>query len=535
MPGIATRQPGLEGHWLSGDPVWLPPAVLERTRSKRDRPILAQMLELAQLHGEDIALEDDRRSLSFRGVWRLAAQVARQIQAAPAAPGAVAILLPADVSYFPAILACLAVGRPCVLLDASVPLARNAALIRQTGATVAIVAPGGADAGGDGVALVTVGDCDADDGGALPTLPTDSDLDAPALILCTSGSTGQPKAIVHSERTIMYRALVHLSAFDVPPGALCLAVSPAATIAGVIGLLAFTLSGAVLRFFDLRTQGIAGLFDTMRTRRVQFLRAGPSVLRIIAALPEAPAALASIRNVTTFGEPVLRADIAALRARLPPAATIFAGFGSTESGGMAWYPSGDDAFDPVRTPAGRVCPGIEAIILDDEGHPCGAGEAGELVVRSRFNALGEWRDGACGPGQLTADPADPGLRIHRTGDVAVRSADGVFVVLGRNDRMLKVNGQRVEPSEIEAAIRGAPEVEDCAVLAQARGGGGAVITGYVVLRDGAAIDGVRAFLRTALPAAMAPSRLVAVAALPMLPGGKVDYMALRAFGTDGQR
>lgn len=515
--------------WLPGRRFWPVAQDAGTNVSVRERPILETLADIVTHHGDRPAVQDRDRTLSYRAMWGLVGGIAHAIAAVPAEPGPVAIMLPADATYFPAFLACLAVGRPSVLLDATTPTARNADLIRQTGASLLLAADTPAS-DMRGIARLAVDANMRAGAGAFPVCPAAFDADAPALILCTSGSTGRPKAIVHSQRTIMQRGWCHSNAISLRPDDFSLSLSPPATMGGINGLLTFAVAGAATRFFDLREGGFSGLCEALLALPVTSVRAPPSVLRVLPTLPDARVCLEGVRNVTTYGEAVLRADVAALRTCLPSSATIFNAYGSTEAGGMGWYPSAHDAFDAARTPAGWVMPDNEAVILDDDGRPCGPDIDGELVLRSRYNALGEWQDGRCVPGQLIPDRADPSKRIHRTGDIARRSADGVFLVIGRNDRMIKVNGQRVEPVEIEDAIRRLPDVMECAVVSQERGTVVAV-TAYVVLKPGiapdAAVGGFGTSLRGLLPSPMVPSRFVPIAALPMLPGGKVDYLALK--------
>jgi acyl-coenzyme A synthetase/AMP-(fatty) acid ligase len=520
----------LEAEWSTGTVFWPERDDVAIDLSVRDGPILSTLAKIVQCYGDHPAVQDHNLTLSFREMWNLVARLASAIEAAPVRPGPVAIMLPPDVTYFPAFLACLANGRPSVLLDAAMPLARNMELLRQTGATLVLEPAGGASAATDGIMRLPVTSDIRPGASPFPDFRRASDLDAPALILCTSGSTGRPKAIVHSQRTIMHRAWYHANAIGLKPDDFCLSLSPPATFGGINGLLTLAVAGAATRFIDLRELGLSGLVEKLQTLPVTSLRATPSLLRILANLRAASRFLAGLRNVTMYGEPVMRADVAALRACLPSSATIFAGYGSTESCGMGWYPSADDALDAIRAPAGRPPLGIDAIILDDEGKPCGPDTVGELVVRSRYNALGEWQDGRCVPGSLMPDNTDSLRRIHRTGDLARRSADGIFLVVGRKDRMLKINGQRIEPAEIEEAIRRLQDVADCAVVQQQRGTN-VTITAYVVLQPGVSSAALNCFglsLRDHLPIAMVPSRFVPIASLPLLPGGKVDYLALRS-------
>jgi acyl-coenzyme A synthetase/AMP-(fatty) acid ligase len=157
-------------------------------------------------------------------------------------------------------------------------------------------------------------------------------------------------------------------------------------------------------------------------------------------------------------------------------------------------------------------------------------------MRSRHAAMGEWQHGRLVPGRLEADPSDPSLRIYRSGDLARLCPDGVFVVMGRMDRMVKVHGLRVEPAEIETALRRSPEVAQAAAIARDVGAR-AVLVAFVVP---AAPEGapeleqrLRSLLAADLPAHMRPARIVILPALPMLPGGKRDDGALLRMLDDG--
>ena len=492
------------------------------------RPVLDTLRDTVARAAGRTMFDDGTRTMTYGEILRTTGHLVRMLRAAPGPPGPVGLLLPGGAAYLVAALACLGVGRPCVLLDAQVPHERNETLIRETGTTLLLVeAASGAHATAAEVPRLAI---DAAFVAAGPEAAPENrlDLDAPAFILCTSGSTGRPKAIVHSQRTMLHRVAVNIDAIHIGPDDRGLGIESPATLGGIITHLAFPLVGASLQTFNLKRHGFRGLFDIVHSRPITNLRASPSLLRTIMQLPGAAAALARVRNVTTYGEPLLRSDLALLFAGLPKGCRILSFYGSTESCGTVWYARQADDFDPLRVPAGVLMFDTEAMIVDDDGASCPSGSVGELVIRSRYNALGEWRDGGCVPGRLLSDPRDPAKRIYHTGDMARRTADGVFVVLGRKDRMVKINGQRVEPAEIETALRHSPHVLQAAVVPR-RQGDQVTLLAFVVLRpgpDAGQEEALRAMLRNAFPTFMLPSRIVALATLPLLPSGKPDIQTL---------
>lgn len=144
--------------------------------------------------------------------------------------------------------------------------------------------------------------------------------------------------------------------------------------------------------------------------------------------------------------------------------------------------------------------------------------------------LGHWGDGRVLPGPVRPDPDCPASRILATGDLVRLHPDGLVELIGRKDRQVKINGQRAEPSEVEAVLRLSAHVVDAAVLTS-RDGATARFLGFVVSRPGAPTalaTELLATTRAALPAFMRPSGILLVDAIPRLPGGKLDLPALAA-------
>ncbi len=518
MPDV-TPQSG----WHTAGAYLDPAAPADATRAMLSQTILETVWGVVQRHPDAPALADRGTTLSYAGLWRLAQSVARRL-----GPGhdPVGILLPADVTYFPALLGCLMAGRIAVLMDPLLPTARNHDLITQVGISILLIAAG-APALASPIPCVTVTAGDGD-GQALVMPPPGRDPFAPAFILCTSGSSGTPKAVVQHQLCAVNFAAYQANVFMPGAGAVHLCTFAPSAFTGLIGLCTFALTGGCTRLFDLRSEGLAGLADLLTAYPGGHLRISPSILRLFLQSPDAPARMAALRSVLIIGEVVLQNDVVQLRALLSGGGSIMSNYGATECAGLGWLHSPHDAFDPVRGPVGRLMPDTDAMLTDQQGQPVPPGEAGELIIRSRYNALGEWVDGTVIPGRLSPDPADPAQRIYRTGDLARRVGD-VYVVLGRADRMVKVNGLRVEPAEIEEKARLSGEVTACAIVASGPPGR-AVLTAFVVLRTDPTpgdIGRLRTYLRQALPGPMVPGRMIALDRLPLLATGKVDHQTLR--------
>ncbi|MBV9735634.1 MAG: AMP-binding protein [Acidisphaera sp.] len=512
----------------------------------QERPLAALFAKVAGRHPDAPALDDGTLRLSYRETAERAASLARRIAASTPPDVLVGVCL-ADAAACLGILACFAAARPCLVLDDTLPDERRTAIMRDAGLAACIVAREGATPLPEGVAAIRFAAASADAALSLPADPPPIPPDAPALILYTSGSTGQPKGIVHGQRAILMRMAQAIDTWHVGPGDRLLSLASPATISGIVDLFSTLLSGAMLLKLDPRRVGWRGVLALAADRRITCFHAVPAVLRRLCAVaPDAASLLAAsfggVQIARISGEEVLRSDVERLRRMLPPGAYIHTVYGMTEILALlGWYVT-DDAIAPsapmlsAQVPSGYLLPGHSYCILDEQGRPVPDGEAGELVVRSRHLALGEWREGRCVQGsRLADDPDDPSCRILRTGDVVRRRPDGLYQVLERRDRQVKINGQRVEITEVEDALRRMPDIADAAVAARHDGatvGLLAVIVPVTApLCDAAALlRSIRERLARQLPAAMVPARIVLAEQLPCLPGGKIDRAALLQLG-----
>ena len=121
-----------------------------------------------------------------------------------------------------------------------------------------------------------------------------------------------------------------------------------------------------------------------------------------------------------------------------------------------------------------------------------------------------------------------GAKLYRSRDMARRRTDGLIDFLGRLDNMVKINGVRIEPAEIEAALVSHPSVASAIVQAHRDPAGQLRLIGYVVTSGPAEHDAIRAYLGERLPFAMIPDNLVSLDKLPLTANGKLNLKALPA-------
>ncbi|MCH2394307.1 thioesterase domain-containing protein, partial [Oceanibaculum sp.] len=183
-------------------------------------------------------------------------------------------------------------------------------------------------------------------------------------------------------------------------------------------------------------------------------------------------------------------------------------------------------------PIGRPLPGTEAYILDPSGNPVPEGIEGELHIGGRRLALGYFRQPDLTESRFVERKL-PGrrrpVRLYRTGDRAsfIPGRDGLIGFHGRIDQQVKLRGFRIEPGEIEAALR-AGGMRDAAVVVQGTGAAQRLVAYVVAGEKGLREEELRRWLAGRLPTYMVPAAFMALPALPVMPSGKLDRAALPA-------
>ncbi|MEI9991933.1 MAG: alpha/beta fold hydrolase [Rhizomicrobium sp.] len=501
-----------------------PVARAATTQIDLGQPIFELFAKAASRHPDRIALDDGARSLSYAETLAAARALAQRIASETAQGDLVGILLPSCCDFSVAMLACLAAGRLFVPLDSHYPQAWLAGVVKDCG--MAAVIGRFDDAETDqlvpqGVRRIDLGESKISP--AVPFAPVGPD--APAFVLFTSGSTGKPKGIVNSQRALLRRVAQYAEAAHIDETDRFLPLSSECTIAGLRERFTALLSGATLHLIDVQRAGARAILD--RLAGVTLVYAVPALLRSLTPLGAAPS---SLRVLRVGGEAVLWSDIDALRAWLPPDCRIELGYSSTEAPIMQWFVPADFPREGERVPLGYPLAGNALAVVGESGEAATPGDAGELVLRSPYVALGRWVDGKVDAGDFPADPNDPSCRIHRTGDLVCLRADGLIDLVGRKDRQIKIRGVRVEPGELEAAIRRRPGIRDVAVYPR-RVGAQWWLIAYVVGNS----VGLKAALRDSLPAALQPQRIHCIDAIPRLASAKLDRTALAALDEDRQR
>lgn len=480
-------------------------------------------------HGDKVAVDDGVTRLAYCELRRAVFHLAQRIAALVPVGHPVGILLPPGARFPIAALACLAVGRPYVPIDPTYPAELNEQLVREAGLAAVIVDGAQVSFPYLPASLTYLNIANSLEEPGDPKVSIAS-ANGPAVILYTSGSSGRPKGICYDQRAILERVVHATTSKRLCSDDRVFLLSSPGTIGGLRVPFLALLNGATLYWADPRQIGVDGALRFLQYARPTVGFAVPALLRTLLGLPGAKQAFTHARVIRTGGDVILKTDPALWQAVLPGSCRIFVTLTSTEMPAVfQWYVPPEWKADGACLPVGYPRSGVSFMLVDANGAPVPVGEAGELVVKSPYLALGHWQDGRLQPGPFLKDPNDTAVRILHTGDLIRMREDGLAEMTGRKDRQLKIRGFRIEPGDVENVLRGCAGVADVAVIARRIREKIVSLVAFVVPRDPGDIsfaEELKKEVALRLPLHMRPSHIRFIDVLPQLPGFKIDIPAL---------
>jgi amino acid adenylation domain-containing protein len=475
-------------------------------------------------HPNRRAVDDGSAVVDYDELNARANRLGRRLLAAGVgAEDIVALALPRSIDLIVAVLAVLKAGAAYLPLDTSYPRDRLAFMMRDARPVLTITTRSGArllqDAAGDVAMLeldrpelATVAEPAASDIGdderAVPADPHHA-----MYVIYTSGSTGTPKGVVITGAGMPALADTQQRALGVGPGCRVLQWASTSFDAAFWEMSAALFSGATL----VLAPGDRSLPDSALHH---LLRNGHITH---ATLP--PAVLAALDDDVLIGATIVSTGDSctdSVARRWARGRRLLNGYGPTET------TVGATISGPYRgagVPIGRPFTDTVVHLLDQALRPVARGEVGEIYVGGPGLARCYLGRPALTAARFVASPFDPGKRLYRTGDLACVAEDGQFVFRGRSDDQVKIRGFRVELGELESVLAQHPLVRQVAVIARDDEHLGRHLVAYVVT-DGADSAELCNFLRSRVPDYVIPSAIVEMAALPLMPNGKVDRRAL---------
>ncbi|WP_336206811.1 amino acid adenylation domain-containing protein [Nonomuraea sp. LPB2021202275-12-8] len=463
------------------------------------------------------------RTLTYHELTSAASALARRLRECGAGPEIrIGVCGRRTPELLISVLGVLMSGGAYVPLDPSHPRRRLSAIIQDAGITTVVAdGTGGELLSGLPVRLIAP-DRDGTPGTGALTPAAPLPPAAAAYVLYTSGSTGRPKGVVVSHASAVSFVTMAGQVFGLDAGCRSIGFAALGFDVSVLDVFApLARGGSVMFIPDGDRVDPIRLQRFLERHRVTWGTIPPALLPLLD-----PDRLPHLRDLLTAGEPAGPEQVA--RWAEPGVRRFHNWYGPTETTVCVVGTELDRTWDRPL-PIGHALPGCTAYILDDRLQPCPPGTPGELCIGGPQLARGYMHRPDLTAERFAPDPyGEPGGRLYRTGDQVVLESDGRIGFIGRLDRQVKVQGQRVEIGEIEAVLRAHPGIQHAVVNVDTGTAGLKEVTAYLAPEDAPDADGVRAHCLESMPSYMVPTRVVRLPVLPLTMAGKIDMAALRA-------
>ena len=362
------------------------------------------------------------------------------------------------------------------------------------------------------------------------TIPP-TDMETPALLHFTSGTTGLPKGAIHVHQAVWTHFITGKYVLDFHPGDIFWCTADPGWVTGTsYGIISPLVNGVTSlvdeeEFEDLRW------YKLLQEERVNIWYTSPTAIRRLMRMKTVPREefdLSALRMVLSVGEPLHPEEV--LWGQQAFGVPVLDNWWQTETGGImiANYPS-----MPVKPGSmGRPLPGIEARVAQVDGQMIRfseqTGTVGHLVLKKGFpsqfrtylNEEERYRK------SFLAD-------WYITGDLAKVDEDGYFWFVGRADDIIKTSGHMVGPFEVETALMKHPAVQEAAVIGKPEPSIGEMVKAFIVVKEGFEPNDdlvleILGFARKLLGPAVAPKEISFIDNLPKTKSGKILRRLLKA-------
>lgn len=340
-------------------------------------------------------------------------------------------------------------------------------------------------------------------------------------IMYTSGTTGSPKGVLHTHRTIIESEIGWTDRVDLREGDRYLIVNPFFHSFGYkSGWVAALLKGATI--LPMPVFDVERLADTIEQEKISFLPGPPTIYQsLLQGLAGKKRDFSSLRVAVTGAAPVPPIMIERMRKELGME-NVVNGYGMTECTVISMTCRGDDP-ETVSHTCGPAIPGLETKCVDDTGQDVPAGETGEILVRGAGVMRGYFENP-----EATAKTIDKDGWLH-TGDVGTIDARGYIRITDRKKDMFISGGFNCYPAEIEKLLSTHPAIEMAAVVGVPDARMGELGKAFVILRPGKTLTDreLYAWSRENMANYKVPRYYEFVADFPRNAGGKVLRNELR--------
>jgi amino acid adenylation domain-containing protein len=495
------------------------------TRREYPRECIHRLFEAqADRTPEAVAVQFSDSQMTYAELNGRANQLARSLVDAGVTPrSSVAICIDRSIGMLAGLIGILKAGAAYVPIDPGFPRERVDFMLEDSEARVVITTTRLAEkfAASKVRAVCIDGDLEAgiERDARNPEIPVTAEDNA--YVLYTSGSTGKPKGVAISHRSFSNLLSAMRTEISFTSDDVFLAVTTISFDIAGLELFLPLICGGRVAVADEFAADAGRLMEAIAATRPTVIQTAPALWRVLVASGWPGE---SKLRIISGGEALTRILAEQLLDRVEG---VFNGYGPTETTIYSTVHRVERGNGPV--PIGHPLANTQAYVLDDARQLLPMGVAGELYIGGDGVARAYLGRPELSAERFVANPFDSGEgHLYRTGDRVRRLRNGDIEYIGRADNQLKVQGIRIEPGEIEAALARHPLVQTVAVAGIVDASEVKSLVAFVEPKPGQspAAAGLRAFLSESMPAYMIPTRFVLVDRIALTHSGKIDRAKL---------
>ncbi|GGA37451.1 hypothetical protein GCM10007416_07950 [Kroppenstedtia guangzhouensis] len=367
--------------------------------------------------------------------------------------------------------------------------------------------------------------------GNLSCLNQPSDL---VYVIYTSGSTGKPKGVMIEHRALVNRMEWMQKAYPIGPEDTILQKTPYTFDVSVWEMFWWSMVGAKVCMLAPGMEKFPqAIIEATETHQVTVMHFVPSMMNVFLNYLEGADEMhrmASLRRVFVSGEALMSRHVEKFNHLLYSVNGTYLTnlYGPTEATiDVSAFDCPTAEVPEGNVPIGRAIRNIDLFVIDEDGRRLPEGQVGELCI----TGIGLARGYVNNP-SLTAErfvEVEPGIRMYKTGDLALVRPDGNIEYHGRIDHQVKIRGIRIELGEIESCAMACKGVDQCAVIVREKSDTVVKLVAFYEASEDFELKRLKGHLRSHLPDYMVPGTYVRMDALPLTDNGKVDRKALSSW------
>ncbi|MEM6684206.1 MAG: amino acid adenylation domain-containing protein, partial [Bacteroidota bacterium] len=361
----------------------------------------------------------------------------------------------------------------------------------------------------------------------VPNLPVASLPTDEAYVLYTSGSTGNPKGVIQTQRNMLHYIRVYTNNVAISNTDNLSVFSTYSFDASIKDIYGAILNGATVGFYSIPAKGLTNLGNWITREKISIIHMVPTIYRYFIATLATNQVLNTVRLVDLGGEASYKSDFELFKKHFPKNAYLVNDYGPTEATIVSQhFMQHTSQIYNSNLHLGSKVAETEVFIVDDMGKEAAVYQEGEIVFKSKYISKGYLNLEEKTKAVFMQDASNPEYYTYHSGDIGKRFPNGTIVYLGRKDTQVKINGYRIELSEIALQVSKLEGITQAEVLVQTWEHT-AYITCYYTGNQRETTS-FKTALKDRLPAYMIPSVYVLLPEFPLTRTGKIDRNALPA-------